>query len=127
MAVMLPAATNNPATEDFMRSILTILCLTALLDARAAVSNGFFATTTTVGTISIITPNALADLGDSESMVFINLETDHLAVLTPLPADRDTYVVLDLDGLITPIVWTRARQIAALGYRRVLIRWGWGC
>ena len=110
-----------------MRSILTILCLTALLDLRAAEVNGFFATTTTIGTISIITPNALSDLGDSESMVFIDLATDSLAVLTPLPNDRDDYVVLDLHGHITPIVWARARQISALGYRHVLIRWGWGC
>ena len=110
-----------------MRFILTMLCLTALLDVRAAEVNGFFVTTTTVGTISIITPNALSDLGDSESMVFIDLATDPLAVLTPLPADRDTYVVLNDDGFISSTVWTRARQIAVLGYRRVLIRWGWGC
>ena len=30
-------------------------------------------------------------------------------------------------GLITPLVWERARQIADLGYRRVRILWSFGC
>lgn len=110
-----------------MRTILTILCLTALLDLRAAEYWPSTNISAESAAISVITPNALAALGDSETIVVIDLAIDPLAVLTPLPADHDTYVVLNEDGFTSPIVWARARQIAALGYRRVLILWGWGC
>ena len=111
-----------------MRLILTILCLATLLGAHAAegrTTRSFVPTET--GAIAIITPHALKELGESDSVFFVDLESDPLALMTELPADLDAYVIVDFDGQITPLVWTRARQIAALGYRNVRIRWGWGC
>lgn len=110
-----------------MRTFLTLLFLAAALDARTAERWPSTITSTGGAVIAIITPNALASLGDSESLVVIDLATDPLAVATPLPADRDTVVVLDDNGFGTPAVWVRARQIAALGYRRVYILWSLGC
>lgn len=110
-----------------MRPILTIMFLAALLELRAAEYGPITNMSVDAASIAIITPDALASLGDSESLVIIDLTTDPLAVATPLPADRDTYVVLDDAGFSSTTVWTRARQISALGYRRVLIMWDWGC
>lgn len=130
-----------------MRTILAILCLTVLLPLRAAevehadhqIAGEFdelclaasvhglpIGTDDTTG-VAVITRRVLSDLTESESAVFIDLRKDPLAVTTPLPVDRDTLVVIDYRGFITPMVWARARQIADLGYRRVRILWSFGC
>lgn len=125
-----------------MRTILAILCLTAVLHAGGAdvpdvvdfdalcfgaSVRGLPTGTDDATGIAVITRRVLSELTESETAVIIDLRSDPLAVTTPLPADRDTLVVLDYHGLITPMVWSRARQIADLGYRRVRILWRFGC
>jgi hypothetical protein len=125
-----------------MRPILTILCLAGCLDlgcadhpgdidfdelCLAASARGLPIETGDASGIAVITRRVLSDLTESESAVIIDLYKDPLAVTTPLPADHDALIVVKLGGIITPLVWTRARQIADLGYRRVRILWSAGC